>query len=64
MNPSIQCMWLVFVLRDKTSGSEHDVIVNGTGIAVMMRDRVAIPLKTGRKPFRGFSGVKTCKFDV
>lgn len=57
-------MWLVFVLRDKTSGSEHDVIVNGTGITVMMRDRVAIPLKTGRKPFRGFSEVKTCKFDV
>lgn len=57
-------MWLVFVLCDKTSGSEHDVIVNGTGIAVMMRDRVAIPLKKGQKPFRGFSGVKTCKFDV
>lgn len=35
-----------------------------TGIVVMMSDREAIPLKGGQKPFRGFSGVKTCKFDV
>lgn len=35
-----------------------------TGIVVMMNVRVAIPLKTGGKPIRGFSGVKTCKFDV
>lgn len=35
-----------------------------TGIVVMMNVGVAIPLKTGGKPIRGFSGVKTCKFDV
>lgn len=33
------------------------------GILVMMKRRVGLPLSEGRKAIRGFSGVKTLKFD-